>query len=60
METAYRVAQTRVDGVFTHDSRSRMTCNEKAFHIWAETVITENGQEIARKEWTEEIPRDHL
>lgn len=60
MDTAYRVVQTRADGVFIHESRSRMTCDEKAFHILAETVITENGQEIARKEWREEIARDHL
>lgn len=60
METAYRVAQTRADGVFTHESRSRMTCDARSFHIWAETVITENGQQIARKEWHEEIARDHL
>lgn len=60
METAYRVVQTRVDGVFTHESRSRMTCDEKSFHLWMQTVIRENGEEIAHKEWREEIPRDHL
>ncbi|MFM7446247.1 MAG: hypothetical protein ACKO2N_20525, partial [Tabrizicola sp.] len=60
METAYRVVQTRADGVFTHESRSRMSCDEKSFHVWAETVIRENGDEIARKEWSEVIPRDHL
>lgn len=60
METSYRVIQSRADGVFTHDSRSQMTCDEKAFRIWAETVIHENGVEIARQEWREEIPRDHL
>ena len=60
METSYRVVQTRADGVFTHDSCSRMTCDEKVFHIWAETVIRENGIEIARQEWSEDIPRDHL
>ena len=60
METRYRVVQTREDGVFTHDSQSRMTCDEKAFHIWAETVIRENGTEIARQEWREEVPRDHV
>lgn len=60
METAYRVDQTRADGVFSHESRSRMTCDERHFHFWAETVIRENGAEIARREWSEEIPRDHL
>ncbi len=60
METTYRVVQTRADGEFTHDSRSRLTCSEKSFHFWAETVIHENGAEIARKDWSEEIPRDHL
>jgi len=60
IETSYRVVQTRADGVFTHDSCSRMTCDERTFHIWAETVIRENGEEIARQEWREEIARDHL
>ncbi|MFN4204629.1 MAG: CocE/NonD family hydrolase [Tabrizicola sp.] len=60
METAYRVVQTRPDGVFSHESRSRMTCDESHFHIWAETVILENGTEIARRDWTEAIPRDHI
>ena len=60
METSYRVVQTRADGVFSHDSRSRMTCDENVFHVWAETVIKENEQEIARLEWREDIPRDHL
>ena len=60
METTYRVVQTRADGVFTHKSRSRMTCDERSFHFQAETVILEDGQEIARREWVEDIPRDHL
>jgi hypothetical protein len=59
-ETAYHVVQTRADGVFAHHSRSRLTCDERSFHFWAETVIHENGAEIARKEWAEEIPRDHI
>ena len=37
-----------------------MTCDEKSFHLWMQTVIRENGEEIAHKEWREEIPRDHL
>ena len=60
MQTSYRVVQTRLDGVFTHESSSRMTCDENSFHLCAQTVILENGQEIARMEWAEEIPRDHL
>jgi hypothetical protein len=37
-----------------------MTCDASYFHYDAETVIHENGKEIARKTWSEEIPRDHI
>jgi hypothetical protein len=60
VETSYKVVQTRKDGVFVHISSSRMTCDESHFHYWAETVIHENGKEIARKAWSQEIPRDHI
>jgi putative CocE/NonD family hydrolase len=60
METEYRVEQIRADGVFVHESRGRMTCTATHFQIAAETVILDNGQEIARRTWQEEIARDHL
>jgi uncharacterized protein len=60
MSTRYVVVQTRADGVFTHESTSRMTCDATHFHVTAEVVILENGAEIARKHWQEAIPRDHI
>lgn len=59
-ETAYRVEQIRADGVFLHESTGRMTCDLTHFHIAAEVVITENGQEIHRRNWQEAILRDHI
>jgi putative CocE/NonD family hydrolase len=58
--TAYRVEQIRADGVFVHESSGRLTCDTTHFHIGAEVVILENGQEIHRRSWQESIPRDHI
>ena len=60
MSSRYVVVQTRADGVFTHDSTSRMTCDFTHFHVQAEVVITENGHEIHRRTWNEAIARDHI
>ncbi|MBP9182971.1 MAG: CocE/NonD family hydrolase [Fuscovulum sp.] len=60
METEYRVEQIRSDGVFVHESRGRMTSTATHFRITAQVVILDNGQEIARRNWQEEIARDHL
>ena len=60
ISTHYRVTQTRADGVFTHESTSRMTCDATHFHVQAEIILTENGTEIFRRNWQEAIPRDHL
>ena len=60
MSLAYRVDQIRRDGTFTHESRARMTCDATHFHLTAETVITENGSEIRRRNWKRAIPRDHI
>ena len=60
ISTHYRVTQTRADGVFTHESTSRMTCDATHFHVQAEIILTENGTEMFRRNWQEAIPRDHL
>lgn len=60
MSTRCVVVQTRADGVFTHDSNSRMTCDATHFHVQAEVVITEYGHEIHRRTWNETIAHDHI
>ncbi|MFZ1468631.1 MAG: CocE/NonD family hydrolase [Paracoccaceae bacterium] len=60
MSTHYRVTQTRSDGIFTHESTSRMICDMTHFHVTAEIILSENGTEIFRRNWQEAIPRDHI
>jgi putative CocE/NonD family hydrolase len=60
MSLAYRVDQRRADGIFTHESSARMTCDATHFHLTAETVIFENGTEIRRRNWQRAFKRDHL
>lgn len=60
ISTFYNVTQTRSDAVFTHQSSSKMTCDATHFYVTAEIILTENGVEIFRRQWSEAIPRDHI
>lgn len=60
ISTRYTVDQIRADGIFSHESTSRMTCDATHFHITAETVIRENGIVLHRRDWQKAIPRDHV
>ncbi|MGL4237258.1 CocE/NonD family hydrolase [Tabrizicola sp.] len=59
-ETEYKVEIRRPDGTFGHESRGSLSCDAKDFIVEMDLTVTENGEPVFRRSWSERIPRDHL
>lgn len=58
--TRFRSEIERPDGVFTHESEGRLTCDATHFRVEASVTIRENGTVIFARNWDERIARDHV
>ena len=50
----------RDDWHVTTESTTTMTCTDTTFDVVAEIVAWEGGNEVFRKKWDEQYPRDHF